>query len=493
MALPLLSAGCSKKNSNEMPVEQEQTPGAAADVPDQLKRSEVPSPNPEPSAEIETVDLQALMAQRSVENSFQERPCPDTKLEDGDRCIMFKDTEGSKRFELRLRTEPAGESQNHTLEAVLYRGDRPISRVRDATKYNCKGIGDEFTVEAIHLADVDGNGIAELSLYYSTDCIDDPMPYWGPAKLIVLEGTNKYKLRGRRGIGNDNPEFEIDPGFQKASWPILEEALDDWMSNFFQTEGEPMSLGHYRDVELTRAQQRNVALAFWGDRPKAKRAGFDRRKWSVQGQPKPAKAPKIDVRPCQGNAAPKDKQQRTSSCVKIRDAQGEKVVWLQTKWKAQEKDRTADTLNIFIDNSQLFNQSLSFDDVSVIHSANSDGVELAVADEDENGVSEIYAMYSRAVEYFEEPELVLWVFEGSDVYLLSGELGKSDDDHPLYLDPPFAMVGKEVYDSAFARWFSAYQALSQDKSVMKEPLSDSELKEAAAERRRYFEDSWPEG
>jgi hypothetical protein len=88
-----------------------------------------------------------------------------------------------------------------------------------------------FVDGSLEVTDVDGNGTAEVSFAYNLGCVSDVSPL--PRKLVVLEGGDKYILRGetRVDVGGGElvgGEFKEDPPQNKWSMVMHQYATDRW-------------------------------------------------------------------------------------------------------------------------------------------------------------------------------------------------------------------------------------------------------------------------
>ncbi len=120
------------------------------------------------------------------------------------------------------------------------RGDdqeQPLLKRQVNDKYSCDCLADlmsEFKRGTFQLTDLDQDGYAEVTFGYSMNCTTDVSP--GTFKLLLLEDTDKYILRGMQRLRERGSEGEIiasgefTPGKSFASAPpgFLEHASAVW-------------------------------------------------------------------------------------------------------------------------------------------------------------------------------------------------------------------------------------------------------------------------
>jgi hypothetical protein len=82
-----------------------------------------------------------------------------------------------------------------------------------------------FASDSLRVGDQDADGTGEISFAYTVGCTNDPSPQ--AFKLLVLEGGEKYILRGQTRVMGQGGSFAADPPL--ASWPAA-------LSSFAQSE-----------------------------------------------------------------------------------------------------------------------------------------------------------------------------------------------------------------------------------------------------------------
>lgn len=88
-----------------------------------------------------------------------------------------------------------------------------------------------FIPGALTVTDLDGNGIAEVTVLYKHACRGDVSP--AGMKLIMREGAKKYAIRGIMRISPEidpsgRGEMNLDPTFAKAPRSFRDFAIQHW-------------------------------------------------------------------------------------------------------------------------------------------------------------------------------------------------------------------------------------------------------------------------
>ena len=77
------------------------------------------------------------------------------------------------------------------------------------------------------MTDLDQNGVGELTFGYRSACRSDMSP--ADMKVLVLEGSKKYILRGKTSLPSDKPaDNDFTPDFKGAPDKFLEHATKVW-------------------------------------------------------------------------------------------------------------------------------------------------------------------------------------------------------------------------------------------------------------------------
>jgi hypothetical protein len=101
--------------------------------------------------------------------------------------------------------------------------------VRDQEK-NCPwDLAVDFVEPALGLSDLDGDGAGELTFAYQLDCASDVSP--ATLKLLVLEGPDKYILRGRTRVdvgGGETVGGDAEPDEAMRKSPFRAHAEKVW-------------------------------------------------------------------------------------------------------------------------------------------------------------------------------------------------------------------------------------------------------------------------
>ncbi len=110
--------------------------------------------------------------------------------------LRFFDGAGTNLVLLRRRENAQG-GASLLADHVVYPNSRErivLREVRDGVTECDLDMVAEFAPQSLSVADVDGDSLGEVSLTYRLNCAGDISP--GEQKLLVLEGGEKYILRG---------------------------------------------------------------------------------------------------------------------------------------------------------------------------------------------------------------------------------------------------------------------------------------------------------
>lgn len=170
----------------------------------------------------------------------------DVEKSDGDkpyeRTVTWTDKNGLNvaRFKIVLQGQMNGKSKASSSSLAVdvgvetpgaQKASSPVRKVRDAVEA-CEV---DFTLAilegSVTVTDVDGDGEGELSFAYRASCKGDVSP--DTVKLLVLEGGDKYILRGENRVQVGEKEFaggKYKPDPVANKWPAgaLEHAKKLW-------------------------------------------------------------------------------------------------------------------------------------------------------------------------------------------------------------------------------------------------------------------------
>jgi hypothetical protein len=107
-------------------------------------------------------------------------------------------------------------------------GGRLVREVRDALGECEFDAVTSYAADAFALTDLDGDGIRELTFAYYQTCTSDLSPY--TLKVLVLEGGDKYILRGQSLIEDLSPD---DAGADVGGEHAAEPPETRWPAGFY--------------------------------------------------------------------------------------------------------------------------------------------------------------------------------------------------------------------------------------------------------------------
>ena len=113
----------------------------------------------------------------------------------------------------------------------VYKNNRLQSKIYDFNN-DCHGnAGAFFITNSLKVTDINNNGIKEVTFLYDILCENDTFP--PKMKLIMIEGKNKYKIRGQKKSfietwDIEGTNFNIDPLFELADNKLLNYAVQQW-------------------------------------------------------------------------------------------------------------------------------------------------------------------------------------------------------------------------------------------------------------------------
>jgi hypothetical protein len=215
-----LLLACSRKAEpvpSKPPVPAQPASKSAQPAPEPLKAAE-------PDAGLTDLERSASVQGAPRHLNAEELP-PEIKLRGTFLdAIQYRDAQGEHVVAFtRLLDEDRGNVQ---LEAQLWSGKDGKGRIERTVKdgeKNCEfDLFAEFLDAALGVSDLDHDGQAELTLAYRMTCTSDVSPW--TLKLLVLEGNDKYALRGstRVDVGGGEQvggEHEADAALKKN--PVL--------------------------------------------------------------------------------------------------------------------------------------------------------------------------------------------------------------------------------------------------------------------------------
>lgn len=150
-------------------------------------------------------------------------------VQDIRRVLSFEDKNGRNLVAFVRRDQPGGRSLQ-----VIHSAAKPSTKPTTLRTVNDQVAQCEFDVIAdfipgsIEVRDEDQDGVAELYFAYRVDCVSDVSPV--TQKLVVLEGGQKYILRGTSRVDTGaeklGGEFKSE-GFEGAK-PLLARATLIW-------------------------------------------------------------------------------------------------------------------------------------------------------------------------------------------------------------------------------------------------------------------------
>ncbi|WP_298547661.1 M949_RS01915 family surface polysaccharide biosynthesis protein [uncultured Aquimarina sp.] len=182
-------------------------------------------------------------------------------------CVAFNDNEGNKLFTLFEKKttseifdeieEEISNIENTELFVKLYKNDQLTVKVYD--KIDCYTDGYvNYIKDSFSITDLDKDGIKETSFLYILNCDAEPMP--SKMKLIMIEGEQKYKIRGEQSFLNSSeiPKFSIDNSFKKAPVAFLDFSVKLWNQNIFDPTMKSSSTEQERQTQLEMIIQKNI-------------------------------------------------------------------------------------------------------------------------------------------------------------------------------------------------------------------------------------------
>jgi hypothetical protein len=131
----------------------------------------------------------------------------------------FEDA-GGAHVVILSQQEGAGSRTLHALLADRVKGGFKVVRALKDWEQGCDfDLMVDFDDRVFEVTDADGDGKAEVVLAYRLGCVSDVSP--GPLKLMILEGPDKYAVRGVTRVRVSETEWmggerTLDPALAKA-------------------------------------------------------------------------------------------------------------------------------------------------------------------------------------------------------------------------------------------------------------------------------------
>ncbi len=142
----------------------------------------------------------------------------------GDNVAVFSSTTTSKtKKEVTLTTK--------SLFVDVFSGKdgklKKVRNVREVVSACDTDLTNDFFDTSVGVTDLDQNGVGELTFGYRSACRSDMSP--ADMKVLVLEGSKKYILRGKTSLPSDKPaDNDFTPDFKGAPDKFLEHATKVW-------------------------------------------------------------------------------------------------------------------------------------------------------------------------------------------------------------------------------------------------------------------------
>ena len=146
-------------------------------------------------------------------------------------AISWVDRNGRNFLVLREGSNASALTLAADLVAQAEDGTRVVLRqVRDAEEFCGQAVTAEFGPGSMSVLVDDGDGIGEVTFAYRAACRGDVSP--AGQNLLVLEGKDKYILRGQTSVSFDGPAPEPEPEPEPAAWPagVFERAMRSWQA-----------------------------------------------------------------------------------------------------------------------------------------------------------------------------------------------------------------------------------------------------------------------
>ena len=113
------------------------------------------------------------------------------------------------------------------IHAYRFADDEQIWQINDLVEECDYSLVLDFIAQALHITDLDGNGLNEIWVVYKIDCINDIGPQG--MKLIMYEGRKKHAIRGDDGDGRSGGAFNMDTAFREGPESFRRYARTLWM------------------------------------------------------------------------------------------------------------------------------------------------------------------------------------------------------------------------------------------------------------------------
>lgn len=212
--------GCKKDEAgDEVPTEPSETSKQIPPAPD--KEVEEPPATPATADSVEKLE-------------FEEGKLPEGVEIKGEieRGLRFADKNGDNWVVFAKKTVEDPQSSYLYVKhyAIGPGGLRELRHVRDKVEDCDFDLVVAFDENSIAVTDLDDDAIGEVTFAYELGCTSDVSP--NTYKLLVLEGGDKYILRGntrtfdgQEEIGGD---YKVDPSFEKGPPEFLAHAKKIW-------------------------------------------------------------------------------------------------------------------------------------------------------------------------------------------------------------------------------------------------------------------------
>ena len=113
------------------------------------------------------------------------------------------------------------------IHAYRFADDEQIWQINDLVEECDYSLVLDFIAQALHITDLDGNGLNEIWVVYKIDCINDIGPQG--MKLIMYEGRKKHAIRGDDGDGRSGGASNMDTAFREGPESFRRYARTLWM------------------------------------------------------------------------------------------------------------------------------------------------------------------------------------------------------------------------------------------------------------------------
>lgn len=147
---------------------------------------------------------------------------------EGENVILFTSKESSRKSgEQTLRSYALT-----VLHLVRAKGQvRTLRTLRDQEERCEFDLVGRIVADSVKVTDLDQDGTGEVTFAYELGCRSDVSP--DTRKLVVLQGGQKYILRGESRVDVGNGEkvggkFKADPATDKWPKPLLDHAAKQW-------------------------------------------------------------------------------------------------------------------------------------------------------------------------------------------------------------------------------------------------------------------------